>query len=84
MCSFKQKVILYTEDEGITDKAAQARIICSGLGDEGLKRLNASGLTDAQKKKPEDLWFLENQLKVNVNFRIHRLHLMQYMQTETQ
>ena len=51
------------------------------MGDEGLKRLNASGLTDAQKKKPEDLWkFFESQLKVNVNFRIHRLHLMQYRQ----
>ena len=82
---FKQKMQLYIEDEEIKDPAAQARKICRGLGDEGLKRLNASGLSDAQKKVPNDIWtFLENQLKVNVNFRIHRLQLMQYRQTSSE
>ena len=38
------------EDEGITDRAAQARKICRGIGDEGLRRLNASGLMAEQKK----------------------------------
>ena len=72
---------LYLEDENIVDAAAKARKIMRGIGDEGLKRLNASGLTDDQKKIPTELWtFFENTLKVNVNFRIHRLHLMKYRQ----
>ena len=78
---FKQKMSLYLEDEEITDQAKQARKICRGIGDEGLKRLNASGLSDDDKKKPVKLWeFYEGQLKLNVYFRIHRLHLMQYRQ----
>lgn len=78
---FKQKMILYLEDEEITDARKQARKICRGIGDEGLRRLNASGLSDDQKATPDNLWnFFENQLKISVNFRIHRLHLMQYRQ----
>lgn len=77
----KQKMTLYLEDEEIADEAKQGRKICRGIGDEGLKRLNASGLSDADKKRPNKLWeFYEGQLKLNVNFRIHRLHLMQYIQ----
>ncbi|KAL6486114.1 hypothetical protein MHYP_G00055060 [Metynnis hypsauchen] len=72
---------LYLDDEEIVDEAKQARKICRGIGDEGLKRLNASGLSEDDKKKPDVLWnFFEGQLKLNVNFRIHRLHLMQLRQ----
>ena len=78
---FKQKMVLFLEDEKITGDEAISRKICRGIGDEGLRRLNASDLTDEQKKKPNSLWsFFENQLKVEVHFRIHRLHLMQYRQ----
>ena len=78
---FRQKMELYLEDEDITETAAQARKICRGLGDEGLRRLNASGLKTADKKKPSELWkFFESHLRLNVNFRIHRLQLMQYRQ----
>lgn len=78
---FKQKMSLYLEDEEIDDAAKQARKICRGIGDEGLKRLNASGLSEDEKKVPGKLWdYFEGQLKLNVNFRIHRLHLMQYRQ----
>lgn len=78
---FKQKMTLYIEDEEITEEAKQARKICRGVGDEGLRRLNASALSDADKKKPAKLWeFFEGQLKLNVNFRIHRLQLMQFRQ----
>ena len=70
---FKQKVILYFEDENIESDDAQARKICRGIGDEGLRRLNVSGLTDAQKREPDELWqFFENQLKTNINFRINK------------
>ena len=70
---FKQKMNLFLDDENITDNAA--RQICRGIGDEGLRRINASDLFPEQKQDPLELWTLsENQLKVNVNFRIHRLH----------
>ena len=73
MSLFKQKMTLFIEDEEITEEAKQARKICRGIGDAGLRRLNASGLTEEQKKSPIHLWnFFENQLTVNVNFRIHR------------
>ena len=54
-----------------------------GIDDEGLKRLNASNLTEEDKEKPAKLWkFFEDQLRVSVNFQIHRLALMQYRQQE--
>jgi len=78
---FKQKMILFFEDENIDSDEAKARKICRGIGDEGLRRLNVSGLTDEKKRKPDELWqFFENQLKVNINFRINRLHFMRYKQ----
>ena len=81
MMLFKQKMILFLEDEGITEDSAKSRKILRGIGDEGLKRLNASDLTEEKKQKPAELWnFFESQLKVNDNFRIHRLHLMQFRQ----
>ncbi len=43
------------EDEEITGAAKQARKICRGIGDEGLKRLNASGLSEEEKKVPGKL-----------------------------
>lgn len=59
---FKQEINLYIQDE--KEAAAKARKICRGIGDEGLKLLNASSLTDTQKKDPAELWkFLEGQLK---------------------
>lgn len=62
MSLFKQKMNLYLEDEEITDAEKQARKICRGIGDEGLKRLNASGLSDANKREPDTLWnFFEGQ-----------------------
>ena len=74
-------MILFFEDENIDSDEAKARKICRGIGDEGLRRLNVSGLTDEKKRKPDELWqFFENQLKVNINFRINRLHFMRYKQ----
>ena len=78
---FKQKMELYLEDEGITDDAAMARKICRGIGDDGLRRLNASGLSNVEKRDPDQLWnFFEGHLKTKVNFRIHRLQLMHFCQ----
>ena len=69
------------EAEDITDPGKIALKILRGIGNEGLKRLNASGMSDADKKRPDKIWELsESQLKANLNFRVHRLHLMDYRQ----
>lgn len=47
---FKQKMILYLEEDEISDEAKQARKICHGTRDAELKWLNASGLNEADKK----------------------------------
>ena len=71
----------YCEDEDITDPGKIALKILMGIGNEGLKRLNASGMSDADKKRPDNIWELfESQLKTYLNFRVHRLHLMAYRQ----
>ena len=78
---FKQIMSYYCEDEDITDPGKIALKILKGIGNEGLKRLNASGMSDADKKRPDKIRELfESQLKTNLNFRVHRLHLMDYRQ----
>ena len=77
---FKQTMSYYCEDD-ITDPGKITLKILRGIGNEGLKRLNVSGMSDADKKKPDKIWELfESQLKTNLNFRVHRLHLMDYKQ----
>ena len=52
-----------------------------GIGDEGLRCLNASGLSEVDKQNPTKLWeYFHKQLKLQVNFRIYRLELMQFRQ----
>ena len=71
----------YCEDENITDPGKIALKILRGIGNAGLKRLNASGTSDSDKKRPDKIWELfESQLKTNLNFRVHRLHLTDYRQ----
>ena len=73
---FKQTVTYYCEDEGITDPDKIAPKILRGIGNKGRKRLSASGISDADKEKPEKIWEpFESHLKTNLNFRVHRLHL---------
>ena len=80
---FKQKLLLVCEDNEIKEDKKIARKIMIGIDDEGLKHLNASNLTEDDKEKPAKLWkFFDDQLRVSVNFRIHRLALMQYRQQE--
>ena len=78
---FQQRTELCLLDNNITDAKKQATKIKISLGNEGLKRINASGLSTAEQDEPKKLWSLfEDQLKVKVNFRIHRLELMRYKQ----
>ena len=46
------------KDEDITDPGKIALKILRGIGNEGLKRLNASGMSDADKKRPDKTWEL--------------------------
>ena len=59
---------LFLDDENITDNAAKARKICRGIGDEGLKRLNASDLSGDQKANPLELWTLCKSIKSEPKF----------------
>ena len=47
---FKQKMNLFLDDENITDNTAKARKICKGIGDEGLRRINACDLSPEKQK----------------------------------
>ena len=81
MTLFKQTMNLYLDDEDITENERKARKILRGIGSEGLKRLNASALSDEDLKTTLKIWiFFEESLNTNINFRIHRLNLMRYRQ----
>jgi len=68
---FKQKLLLVCEDNDVQDPKKVARKIQIGINDEGLRRLNASSLSEVDKEDPAKLWkFFEDQLRVSVNFRI--------------
>ena len=80
---FKQRMTLVLADESVTDLAKQALKIQIAVGNEGLKRINASTLTVEDKQDPEKLFKLfEDQLNIRVNFQIHRMELMTYRQSE--
>ncbi len=82
---FKQTLLLSCEDEEIVDDAKIALKIKRGLGNEGLRRLNASGLSQADLSNPAIIWdYFEKQLKLQVNFRVYRLELMQYRQNSSE
>ena len=73
---FKQTMSYYCEDKDIIDPGKIAIKIRRGIGNRGLKRLNASWMSDADKKRPDKIRELfESQLKTNLDFRVHRLHL---------
>jgi hypothetical protein len=83
---YKDKIQLYFLDEDITDPEKQARKILRSIGDVGLKKLYGSPLTETDKKDPKKiLQFLEDQLpKTTVNFRVHRLQLMNFKMNSTE
>ena len=81
--AFKARIGLYFEDNNIMDDAKQSIKLKIACGDEGMRRLLASGLSDNELKDPKVIFdFLETQLDgtLKINFRVHRLeysHLMQ-------
>ena len=82
---FKQRVMLCHQDSNITQRDKQAIKIKIAVGTEGLRRLNASGLSEQDQSDSDKLWSIfEDQLKINVNFRIHRLELMRFRRKQTE
>ena len=70
-------------DENVVDPAKQAIKIQIAVGIEGLQRLNASTLTDVEKKDPANIYKLfDDQLDIKVNFRIHRRELRHFAKTK--
>lgn len=75
---YKHKLSLYITDEKIREKSDQALKILRSIGDEGLKKLYGSSLSDDDQKDPDKLYaFFESQIpKSSTNFRVDRLQLM--------
>ena len=82
---FKQQTTLILIDENVVDPAKQAIKIQIAVGTEWLQRLNASTMTDEDKKDPEKIYKLfDDQLDIKVNFRFHRMELMIFRQNENE
>ena len=78
---FRQRMTLCLLDNEVNDPRKIAVKIKIALGNEGLKRLNASNLSDDDQNDPPKIWALfTDQLQTKVNFRIHRLELMRFRQ----
>ena len=60
---FKQRMSLCLMDNEVNDQRKIAVKIKIAAGNEGLKRINASGLTEDEQNEPNRLWTLfEDQL----------------------
>ncbi len=82
--AFKARMQLYLEDQAVTDLAKQATKIKIAIGDEGMRRLLSSGLTDAQLKIPANIWtLLSDQLDVRVHTS-YRVHCLEFTYVMTQ
>ena len=74
--AFKARMELYFVDNDITDAAKKAVKIKIASGDEGMRRILSSGLSQTDLCNPSELWKLfESQLdaSLKINFRVHRL-----------
>ena len=76
---YERKLGLYFEDEGITDGEKQARKILRSIGDEGLRLLDGSALSDADQQDPAKLLkFIKDaskRKKYLLTFMIKRAYL---------
>ena len=73
---FKARMNLYIEDQNITDVTKQATKIKIASGDEGMRRILNSGMSDEDQKIPDKIWELletEVDYSVKISFRVHRL-----------
>ena len=54
--AFKARTEMYLEDQNVNDRHKQATKMKIALGDEGMIRILASGLSDDDKKDPNAVW----------------------------
>ena len=81
---FKQRCELYFSVKDIK-KEKQVDHILLFIGEEGIKMFNSWGLTDAQKKDPEEVWKrFQTQAEPKSNFRVARLYLHSFKQQENE
>ena len=73
---------LVLADQDVTDNKKKAIKIKITVGNEGLRQINASGLSEADQENPKNWKLFETQIKVNINFRVHRLELMRFRQRQ--
>lgn len=79
----RQRMKLCLLDNEVTDPLKIAVKLKIALGNQGLKRLNASSLTEEDQLDLQKIWSLfDGQLQVKVNFCVHRLELMRYRQKD--
>ena len=74
--TFKARLEVFFIDREIVDDEKKANKLQLAIGNEGMRRILASGLSDNDRKDPAKIWtMLENQIdaSVKVNFRVHRL-----------
>ena len=74
--AFKARMCLFLEDQEVTEAGKQATKIKIALGDEGMRRILASGLSAQEQCIPTRIWDLiesEVDATVKINFRVHRL-----------
>ena len=78
---FRQRMKLCLDDNDVNDPKKRAVKIKIAIGNEGLRRINSSGLSEPEQENPVKLWeVLQDQLEVKMNFRIHRLEFMRHRQ----
>ena len=82
---FKARIELYFEDQKIEEETKKATKIKIAIGDEGMRRVLNSGLSETEQKKPEFLWRLledEVDFSVKISFRVHRLEFSNIKQKD--
>ena len=76
---------MYLADLEVTDKPKQARKIVLAMGDEGMRQLRASGLSEDEKADPDKVYaFFDAKLDPaeHINYRVHRLEFARLYQRQ--
>ena len=73
---FKRQFELCLEDAEVVSLSRAATKLKLAIGAEGLRRLDASGLTEQRQSRCAPIWnLLQQQLNKHINYRVHRLEL---------
>ena len=72
---FESHMNVYLLDLNIQQKKKQVLKILRGVGDEGMRKINNSSLSETDKQDPDKIWKLfKEQLKINnLNYRVYGL-----------